>query len=127
MVDKSMNVKIERGKIRDIFGTPKECFDFLTLEVGYHLPPRPYTDMDWMSAIWDGSRKAVLSKNVNSRRIPSVKHLRTEDVINFINEHGSENYLMPPKKKKVSEKWSRRWLCEVSAPITPSKCRPHCR
>jgi hypothetical protein len=121
MVEAKQNVLVERGRLSDIFGTPKECFDFLTLEVGYHLAPRPYTDMEMMAAIWDGSRKAVMSKDVCSRRIPQVKSLRTDDIITFLKLHGSEKYLNPPKKKKVSEKWHRPTLCEVgSLSVSPS-------
>lgn len=114
MVEATKNVDVPKAKLREIFSTPSECFHFLTLEVGYHLPPRPYTDMDFMSEIWDGTRKAIKSEDVDSRRIPHFKQLRIDDLLNFIKENGSECYLNPPKKKKVSEKWSRPWLCDVS-------------
>ena len=117
MADKTDNVQISRGKLEEIFSTPKECWEFLTVDVGFHLPDRPYVDMNWMSQIWDGTRKAVKSEEVDMRRVPSVKHLRTADVIQFLKDHGSENYLQPPKKKDISEKWSRPWLCQVSSSI----------
>ena len=120
MTEQKGNVVIPKSRVEEIFGTPKECFDFLTIEVGYHLPDRPYCDMNWMSQIWDGSRKAILTKNIDMRRIPSIKHLRTADILAFLKEWGSELYLQPKKKKAISEKWSRKWLCQVSAIPFPS-------
>ena len=58
MVESTKNVDVPKAKLREIFSTPSECFHFLTLEHGFHLPPRPYTDMDFMSELWDGTRKA---------------------------------------------------------------------
>ena len=114
MVDYSNNVTVSKADIKKVFSTPKECFDFLTLDVAYHLPPRPYTDMDWMKEIWDGTRKAVKAKDVNVQRVASIKNLRTDDIIAFIKSEGFEAYLPPPKKKKISEKFSRPWLVTVS-------------
>ena len=86
MADGKNNVDIPKSRLAEIFGTPKECFDFLTVEVGYHLPDRPYCDMAWMSDIWDGSRKAILTKDVDTRRVPSIAHLRVVDLLSFLKE-----------------------------------------
>ena len=56
MTEQKGNVVIPKSRVEEIFGTPKECFDFLTIEVGYHLPDRPYCDMSWMSQVSPSSR-----------------------------------------------------------------------
>ena len=57
------------------------------------------------------------------RRIPSIKHLRTKDILAFLKEWGSELYLQPKKKKAISEKWNRKWLCQIAQTLHPTDFR----
>lgn len=41
-------------KIRAIFGNTVEMYNFLTTEVGYHLPPKDFTNARWLHLIWMG-------------------------------------------------------------------------
>jgi hypothetical protein len=54
-------VKVHRNDISGVFTTKKGLHEFLTIEIKYFLPPIQYTNMDWLSDIWQGKRKVIAS------------------------------------------------------------------
>ena len=50
-------VKVDIGRIKDVFGDARGCYDFLTMECEYFLPSFAVTNLKWMAGIWCGKLK----------------------------------------------------------------------
>jgi hypothetical protein len=56
-----MVANVHRADIAKVCSSKRDLHMFLTVEMGFYLPALPFTNMAWLSAIWQGTKKVSAS------------------------------------------------------------------
>ena len=119
----SVTENVQTSHLEAVASSVHELYNALIYDCGAFLPERQYVNGDWCAELTIGKRPYFKQNEIVAARLPSVKKLRTEDLLRFVKDNGGEPYLCPPKKSGKPVMYNRKWLIVVRfyffARITP--------
>jgi ribosome-associated toxin RatA of RatAB toxin-antitoxin module len=55
------DIKVSKNQIEGVFTTKKGLNEFMSIEMEYCMPPIQYTNVGWLSEIWQGRKKVSIN------------------------------------------------------------------
>ena len=101
----------------------------MTIQMEYCMPPIQYTNVGWLSEIWQGRKKvsikksllkkisiqqAIKNKDAIQTACPHIDGTRVQDLLGFLQKNKFDDYLPGLNSKGKPLKYDRNWLLIVS-------------